>query len=259
MASKSNEKALFPRLRGGLATTVAEVDAAGQGGVFSNYAHSDQQNEPAAADGGQKAQTSMAFIPTLNCIQGRAQFQEETGVVAENIFYFATTSAPTVGDMEEIGGLFQDWALEDWAPMASPNWKMIGLAMRAMNEEEGLQMNWTDGFPVIGTDTSGGNPLQVAYTITWSTGLVGRSARGRTYGVGLPLGALATFNRLKDVNRAAYQINWTALLNNMAGAGHALQVVSFQEGGVPREEGRKLPIVGCNVRFPLATQRRRLS
>lgn len=201
----------------------------------------------------------MAFIPTLTCVQGRAQFREETGVIAENIHYFATTSVPTLSEMEDIGDLYAAWALEDWAPMASGNWRLINFALRAMNEEEGLQYNHSLGSGIPGTDNSGGNPMQVSYTITWSSGLVGRSARGRTYGVGLPLGALETFNRLKDVNRNAYQINWKALMDQAAAAGHAMQIVSFSEDGVARTEGRKLPIVACNVRFPLATQRRRLS
>ena len=65
--------------------------------------------------------------------------------------------------------------------------------------------------------------------------------------------------RLTDAHRAALQVTYSNILENWATEGHALQVVSFSEAGVPRTEGRKLVITGCNVRFPLATQRRRLS
>jgi hypothetical protein len=99
----------------------------------------------------------------------------------------------------------------------------------------------------------------VTYTVTWSTGLIGRSARGRTYGVGLYGSQYENENRLKAVTQASMQTRWSNLLAIMETAGHALQVVSFQEGGVPRAEGRALPVLAANVRFPLATQRRRVS
>lgn len=201
----------------------------------------------------------MAFIPTPDTVQARAQYLEDSGVVAENIFYMATTSVPTLADLDEIGSVFQDWALEDWAPMATTNWRMTGLALRALNEEEGLAVNFTDGFPVVGTSAAGAVPLQVSYTVTWATGLIGRSARGRTYGVGLGAAGIEDNTRMNDTTRAAFQINWDALRAGLEAAGHALQVVSFQEGGVPRAAGRPLPVLSCNVRFPLATQRRRLS
>lgn len=201
----------------------------------------------------------MAFIPVPNTVQGRVEFLEAGGLTAQNVFYFATASVPTMDDLEEIGGLFQDWALEDYAPMMTENWRITGINLRAMNEEEGISLNYTDGFPVVGTAGVDSNPAQVSYTVTWSTGLVGRSARGRTYGVGLELAGLAGINRLNDVTRDAFQINWSALRTLMETNGHALQVVSFQEGGVPRATGRPLPVLSNNVRFPIATQRRRLA
>lgn len=242
-----------------MATTVADVSLWTRFEVVRNNSYGDHHYSLFGARSARKGLTSMAFIPTANCVQGRAQYQETGGTVAENIFYFATTGVPTMSDMTEIGETFQDWALEDWTPLATINWKMVGLALRAMNEEEGLAVNFTDGFPVTGASEGGNAPLQVSYTVTWSTGLVGRSARGRTYGVGLALSSMQGSKRLTDAAQAAIDINWTALMTNMATVGHALQVVSFQEGGVPREAGRKLPVLDCNVRFPLATQRRRLS
>lgn len=201
----------------------------------------------------------MAFIPTPDTVQARLQFQEDSGVVAENIFYHATAGVPTLAELETIGGLWQDWVIEDWAPLSSINWKCIGVALRALNEEEGIAINYNAGFPVTGTNVGAPTPLQVTYTVTWSTGLVGRSARGRTYGVGVTAGEIEDNTRLKDIARAAFQINWDALRALMETNGHALQVVSFQEGGVPRVAGRPLPVLSTNVRFPLATQRRRLS
>jgi hypothetical protein len=201
----------------------------------------------------------MAFIPVLNCVQGRLQYQNNTSVVAENVMYFATSSAPTETDLTDLGDLFHTWVLDSLAPVLSTNWSVVGVILRAMNEEEGLEINFTDGFPIAGGASGPAAPLQAAYTITWSTGLVGRSARGRTYGLGIVNGSIVNGNRLSDAAQAAYQLRWEALRADFATAGHALQVVSFVDAGVPRTEGRKLPALATNVRFPLATQRRRLA
>lgn len=128
-----------------------------------------------------------------------------------------------------------------------------------MNEEEGLEIFFSDGFPISGSSAGTPVPDQVAYTVTWNTGLVGRSARGRTYALGVPAESIVNNNRLTDAAHSDYQNRWTGIREDFEGIGHALQVVSFVDAGVPRAEGRKLPALSNNVRFPLATQRRRLS
>jgi len=201
----------------------------------------------------------MAFIPVLACVQARLQFQEPSGIVAQNVFYLATASAPTETDLSEIGGVFDDWLTESLQDVYTPNWTATGVALRAMNEAEGIETFYDTAFPKPGLADSSANPNQVSYTVTWNTGLVGRSARGRSYGVGVPFSYVLNQVRLTDAGQAQLQGRWANLITIAEAAGHALQVVSFVEGGVPRTEGRKLPVVASNVRFPLATQRRRLS
>lgn len=202
----------------------------------------------------------MAFIPVLNCVQARLIWQEDNGVVAQNVFWHATTGAPTLEEMADIGGTWGELMTEaGLGPNITTNWALASVALRAMNEEEGLSLIFDGGMPISGTAASPGTPDQVSYTVTWSTGLVGRSARGRTYGLGLPLGGTINNNRLTDSAQASLNNTWGVIREAFETAGNALQVVSFQEGGVPRTEGRKLPILSHQVRFPLATQRRRLS
>jgi len=201
----------------------------------------------------------MAFIPTLNCVQARLQWQHDSGSVAENIFYCATESAPTPTDLDEIGAAFGTWLVESWIVAHNQVWAATGVRLRAMNEEEGLEILYTDDFPYEGNDTGAPVSNQVCYTVTWGTGLSGRSARGRSYGLGLSISQTINQNRLADAVQVDYTVRWGNLITVMAAAGHALQVVSFVDAGVPRAAGRKLPILSANARFPLATQRRRLS
>jgi len=201
----------------------------------------------------------MAFIPVANCVQVRTQLRNDNSVVAQNVHYVATTSVPTPEDLEIIGGLFQDWFFTSWQGMVTSDWNVDGVILRAMNEEEGIETNYTEGFPVAGTAAGTPTPLQVSYTVTWASGLVGRSARGRSYGVGLATGSITNGNRLTDLARSEFQTRWANLPFILAEGGHALQIVSFVDAGVPRAAGRKLPVAATNVRFPVATQRRRLA
>lgn len=201
----------------------------------------------------------MPFIPVPACVQARLNWAHDSGLSAQNVFYHATSGVPTEEDLTDIGGLWGELWTEHLVSSVAPQWNLLGVVLRAMNEEEGIEINFTAGFPIAGTNPNAALPNNVSYTVTWASGLVGRSARGRTYGVGLPQGTTANDNRLNDLTRSGLQASWEGLRSGFASEGHALQIVSFIDGGVPRAEGRKLPALACNVRFPLATRRSRLS
>lgn len=201
----------------------------------------------------------MAFIPVPDVVQAKVNWQEDNGVVAQNVFYHACAGVPTLTDLNDIGELYDELYGEGIMASVGSNWGIESISLRAMNEEEGLALTWLDGFPKDGTVGDAIAPDNVSYTVTWSTGLIGRSARGRTYGLGIPMSIIATHNRLTDAGRLSLNNYWNIIREGFETAGHALQVVSFQEGGVPRAAGRPLPALSCQVRFPLATQRRRLS
>jgi len=201
----------------------------------------------------------MAFIPTPNCVMATVQYTGPNSAIAVNRFYCATISVPTEADLEDVADAFTDWLISEWAPISSDVWQATAVTARAMNEAEGLEFNQTALLPVdgaLGSDTD--IPNQVTGTVTLNTGLVGRSARGRTYIVGINGSVINQF-RLSDAGQANYQSAYEALRADLETRGHALQVVSFFEDSVPRTEGRALPVVSVNARFPIATQRRRLS
>jgi hypothetical protein len=201
----------------------------------------------------------MAFVPTPNMVQSTLFFEGSGGLFAQNRFFFATTGVPTLEAMGEIDDALYAVVVAQYCTHMSGFWQLNGITHRAMNEEEGLQLVSAQAYPQAGgIGESEQEAAQVTYTVTLSTGLVGRSARGRVYGVGL-WNAATTGNRLATGTQATLQAAWTLIRTAMETAGHAMQVVSFQEGGVPRTEGRALPVLSTAVRFPLATQRRRLS
>lgn len=201
----------------------------------------------------------MAFVPVLDCAMATLFYQSNDGSIAINRLFVATPNPTTIADLTEVTDALYDWWNANLKGATQSDWSLAGIQARDMSEAEGLLYIDENTYPVAGASSETvQQPAQVAYTVTLNTGLVGRSARGRVYGVGLPV-SYQQGNRLTDTARSNLQPIWNLLLSGLETAGHALQVVSFFEDGLPRAEGRALPVVSLNVRFPLATQRRRLS
>ena len=201
----------------------------------------------------------MPFVPTPGVVMATLRFLSDDGIVAVNRLFCAASTVPTAVDLEEIGDALYDSVVANIIPNTQNTWSLTGIHMRAMNEAEGIQHDKDGIFPVTGVATATyETPAQVSYTVTLNTGLVGRSARGRIYGIGMPL-SYQQGNRLTNAGQSALQSVWNLVRSAMETAGHALQVVSFAEGGVARTEGRPLAVLSLAARFPLATQRRRLT
>ena len=201
----------------------------------------------------------MPFVPIPGIAQAIVRYQSNDGVEAINRLYCGCSEIPTMTDLEEIGEALYTVFEAQIAPVMQGDWNLAGIKVRAMNEAEGLEFVDTNTYPVWGEEPATiQTPSQVSYTVTLNTGYVGRSARGRIYGVGLPV-FMQNGVRLTDAGHAALQPAWSLVLSAMTTAEHAINVVSFQEGGVVRTAGRPLPVLSVNVRFPLATMRRRLS
>ncbi len=202
---------------------------------------------------------AMPFIPIPNTVLLTAIFRDADGVEAINRFYPSTVSVPTEDDLTECAGIYTDVFTEAMVGITMSNWTLEGVICRAMNEEFGLEFVASDGVPQDGGVGSGAQPNQVSATVTWLTGLVGRSFRGRTYMVGLPLTFVASGQKqLTDTGRTNLQNAFETLRTAFETGGHALQVVSLSSGGIPRSEGVTTTILSVRANFPLATQRRRL-
>ena len=200
----------------------------------------------------------MAFIPVDGVVQSTLFFQGQGGLFAQNRLYLAAATVPTSTDLDEIDDALYDVVVAQYCEVMSHFWAFQGMTHRAMNEEEGLQLISAQAYPIEGRiSDSEQEAAQVCYTVTLNTGVIGRSARGRVYGVGMP-NNYADGARLETGGQSNLQSAWELVLSAMETAGHAIQVVSFQEGGVFRSEGRPLSVLSVSVRFPIATQRRRL-
>lgn len=206
-----------------------------------------------------KWHNAMAFIPVVDCAQLTAVYTDDSGIVAINRHYFGTEGTPDSTILTALAAGYVDWLTENYLPALTTNWKLTEVIVRDMSIEAGEEVVYTTGLPLAGTNSSTLTPNQVSYTVTWLTGFVGRSFRGRTYGIGIPYSySEPTGRQITTVAQSALQAAWDAFLTVMSAAGGTLEVVSFFEGGVPRTTGQKTIVAAPRVNFPLATQRRRL-
>jgi len=200
----------------------------------------------------------MAFIPIPDYVQLIAEYTDGVAI-AQNRFFCFGGAPVTEEDLTEIAETFVDVWEEALSGNVNANWSLTTLFLRDMTTESGINLVYTTGLPSAGSNAGESLPTQVSATVTWQTGFVGRSFRGRTYVVGIPRSFVdGTDRQLTEAAQGFLEDRWTTFLTAMQEAGHAPAVVSLSVGGVPRVEGLVTPIFNARVPFPLATQRRRL-
>jgi hypothetical protein len=112
-----------------------------------------------------------------------------------------------------------------------------------------------DDFPTDGGISATVSAAQAAAIITWSTGVAGRSFRGRTYLGGIPVthlndeGTLYKADILPDLENAANST--LSGLDGMHGSGSSLAVASYVLAAAT-------PVNRATARLYLGTQRRRV-
>lgn len=116
----------------------------------------------------------------------------------------------------------------------------------------------TTGLPSTGTGGTADLPNNVTVAVKWTTGLRGRSARGRTYHLGLHSNQIAV-NTVVTGSIAGLKAAYEELIAAVEGASDGvLSVLSERTGNAPRTEGIAYQIVGVDINPTLDSQRRRL-
>jgi hypothetical protein len=119
-------------------------------------------------------------------------------------------------------------------------------------------IEYTQGMPIMGTfPDDQGMPSNVTVAVKWTTGLRGRSYRGRTYHIGIPRscveGNLVATEYVADL-KDAYQ----TLINRFTQTGGAMVIASRQNNSVIRETGVSTPVTAVSIEHTIDSQRRRL-
>ncbi len=200
-----------------------------------------------------------AFIPA-NKVVNVQLIIDAAGQKVQNVYNVLAPNAVVEADLDRIKNKFVDWATNNWKPNSSAGCSLALMVLRDQTVENGLAKEYPISPAIVGTAGGGNLPLSVTAAIKWSSGLAGRSYRGRTYHIGLVPGH-ANGNQLQTGHAVTLQAMYAALITKL-NAGlvvDKLVVVSRCNGGVWRTNAITTPIASASVDINLDSQRRRLT
>lgn len=203
----------------------------------------------------------MAFQAVPNTVEIDMIFTMN-GVPAQNVFYAEMAGGYLLADLVALATQIDlNWQ-GNWRSEQPPEVSYIRTEVRGLAVPNDLQaLNNVSANP--GINASPVMPGNVTFAIKKESGLTGRSARGRTYWIGIPQNTVtaADENQLAAAYTASIVGDVDTVRTSIAAVGTWLPVlVSRFSGGVPRATGITFPWISTtNVGTRIDTQRRRLS
>lgn len=184
---------------------------------------------------------------------------EQTRMV--NVFHARWAGGGAVGPglLTLVSAQVDAWVIANWKPIASQGYGVVGFTLKSLETAEAPVQQFTYGSPQMGLYNSPAMPNNVTLAVKLLTGLSGRSARGRTYYVGLGEGNVLG-NFVVAPTTIAIQAMFEALRTKIATvADVSLAVLSRQTGGVVRPQGVMYTVIQIALGDSrIDTQRRRL-
>ncbi len=204
----------------------------------------------------------MAFQPAPACAQAvmRYGYTGAGTFTHANVLNFVKTdgTAFTALQLASLGGELADWFNNHLDGVMSSGYSLLNVELRALDSAEAPYETITVNSPgVVAGDSA---PPNVAACVTMTTGLTGRSARGRMYWGGLSEVQIDNFSLtpavVTGINDAC-----AALLTQLASDDdYKLVVLSRFTGGAARPTANPLPVTEFALRDGvLDTQRRRIN
>jgi hypothetical protein len=200
----------------------------------------------------------MPFIPVPLGLE-IAFKQQLGGKDITNVMHFAQESLRDAAALTDLAEAAAQAMADSFVEHMAPSWAVVGARVRQLNDDAGIQVEYTFPAPVVGTNNYAPLSNNAALVITKRTSLIGRSYRGRVYCAGV---------QPDDANRNLANTAWAAaMLQDWNEVIAALEtpfnlvhsVLSRYNAGAPRSVGQLNPITSFGYRNRrVDTQRRRL-
>lgn len=198
----------------------------------------------------------MAFIPAVGCARLEMVFEEQ-GQIIENVFHFESGTAWDVAHMTALALAVKNEHTANIRALQTAGCSLTKIRVRGLNTDADPAIEYTTGLPVAGLGGATPAPMNVTLAVKLSTGLGGRSFRGRFYFCGLDLavisGSTVAGGFITDLITAYGRF----LTTEVAAAGQ-WGVVSYVHDHAPRTTGAFTPIIGLSADTTTDSQRRRL-
>ncbi len=202
----------------------------------------------------------MAFQPVVDTVEIDIIFTMN-GIAAQNVFYAELVGGYVMADLVALATQIDlnwqgNWRTEQPLEVTYVRTEVRGLAL----QNDIATSDNTSSNP--GSDPSATLPNNVTFAIKKESGLTGRSARGRTYWIGIPQNKIlgADENTLNAAFITSIVANVDSIRTSIiAVAGWTPVLVSRFTGGLPRATGVKFPwLTTTNVDNRVDTQRGRM-
>lgn len=196
------------------------------------------------------------FIPFADTCKVQMIFSQY-GQRLQNGYYFHNTAGSFgVAEMGLLAAYMKNWWDTNLKSLVTQDCSLVQIDCKDMTSQNAPGINYTTGLPIVGTAATEGNPTNVTVAIKLTTGLSGRSYRGRIFHIGLPqttVTADAVDNNVLTALHSAYSILQSAPLTDWE-----LVVASQYTNGAWRTSGVVTPVEAIAGDGYLDSQRRRL-
>lgn len=203
---------------------------------------------------------SHPFIPVAN-VASVELIYSVLGVVCENVIHVRKGSPYSFADLQAVRTIVNAWDAASWFNTRSTGFTLNRIRSKALDTSsspiEDFFLPTPRGGGMAGTQL----PSNATFAVKLSTGLAGRSFRGRLYVVGFTAAATGpTANQITSATASDWVARLNVLLANLASGGHTLGVVSYRTAGAYRAAGLFTPATSwVAVDLNVDSMRRRLT
>jgi len=201
----------------------------------------------------------MPFQSVPNCAVAEIVFSVNNVTVQNSPTFTHVGGAYDQSDVDLLSAAVDGWVSTEYLPLLSSTLSYVETHVRGLEDENDVESIDSTGAGVGGVATPP-LPSNVAFCVRFTTGLTGRSARGRAFTPGVPntiLDADENFIGATFANNVVAA--WEALPALLVSAGWSHVVVSRFTDNAPRTTGIFFPINGYSFSTRrVASQRQRL-
>lgn len=200
----------------------------------------------------------MAHIPVPNTMRVCLRYTQ-IGQQVCNVFHVRAPNDPTLADLTEVAETMVAWWNAEMKPLTHAGVTLDAVEVTDISSDDQEGIVFTTGLPLAGTHSGSSLPNNATLATKLTTGLAGRSRRGRSYFVGLPTTALETGSQTVSTTYAtSLQGAFQELISALITAGFELVIASLYTNGAPRTTGIATPVENASVNRTVDSQRRRL-
>lgn len=201
---------------------------------------------------------AMLFIPAVNTARVTMEFTHYDSFAC-NVFHVHKPTVWDVVTLAQLVDVFETWWKNDKS-ICSPQTTLNRIVAKDMSVQDSEVVEKTIIANNVGTNAEPGHPSHVTFAVKWNTGFAGRSYRGRTYHIGLPL-LTTSGNALLGSYLNSAKVHYETILTDIPAydPNAVLVVASYYHNKAPRATAILTPIVSVTVDGTLDSQRRRLT